>query len=384
MLEELRSEIPASVVVENGETVLNMGPHHPSSHGVIRLVLTLDGEVIHTVTPDIGYLHRAIEKIAEKTTYYTFVPFTDRVDYLGAMFMNHGYAMAVEKLAGIEVPERADYLRVLADELNRIASHLIFIGSMTMDLGAYTPFVQALREREKINDIIEELCGARLTYNYIRVGGVAFDLTPNLPEKILRFLDGFEVFIEEFDKLITYNEIFVKRAVNIGIIPADKAISYGLVGPNLRASGVDYDVRRDAPYSVYSRLNFDVPVGNDKYGTVGDSFNRFLLRIAELHQSVRLIRQALKDLPSGPVMAKVPRKIKVEPGKDAFSRVESARGDTLYYIMAGANNTPHRVRVRTGSFTAVSVVSEFGRGVMLADLVAIFAGLDIVAPEIDR
>lgn len=384
MVDKLRPEIPACVVVEDGEIVLNMGPHHPSTHGVIRLILTLDGEVIHTVTPDIGYLHRAIEKIAEKTTYYSFVPFTDRVDYLGAMFMNHGYAMAVEKLAGIEVSPRADYLRVLADEFNRIASHLIFMGTMTMDLGAYTPFLHALREREKINDIIEALCGARLTYNYIRVGGVSFDMPAGLAEKILKFLDGYKVFLDEFDRLITYNEIFVKRAVNVGIIPAEMAISYGLVGPNLRASGVNYDVRRDAPYGVYPELDFDVVVGDGKYGTVGDVFDRLLVRIAETVQSARLIRQVLQKMPAGPIMSKLPRKLKVEAGKDAFSRVESARGDTLFYIVAGGGNTPHRLRIRTGSFTGLSVVPEISQGVMVADLVAIFASTDVIAPETDR
>jgi len=384
MLDELKSEIPASVVVEDGETVLNMGPHHPSTHGVIRLILTLDGEVINTVTPDIGYLHRAIEKIAEKTSYYGFTPFTDRVDYLGAMFMNHGYAMAVEKLVGIEVPARADYLRVLADELNRIASHLIFMGTMTMDLGAYTPFLHALREREKINDIIEILCGARLTYNYIRVGGVAFDMPEGLTEKILEFLDGYDVFLDEFDRLITYNEIFVKRATNVGVIPADLAISYGLVGPNLRASGVNYDVRRDAPYGVYPELEFDVVVGDGKYGTLGDTFDRLLVRIGETVQSARLIRQVLQKMPAGPIMAKVPRKVKTEAGKDAFSRVESSRGDTLFYLVAGGGNTPHRLRIRTGSFTCLSVVPEISHGVMVADLVAIFASTDVIAPETDR
>ncbi len=384
MVDELRPEIPAGVLVEDGEMVLNMGPHHPSTHGVIRLILTMDGEVIHTVTPDIGYLHRAIEKIAEKTPYYTFMPFTDRIDYLGAMFMNHGYAMAVEKLAGIEVPRRAEYLRVLADELNRMASHLIFMGTMTMDIGAYTPFLHALREREKINDIIEALCGARLTYNYIRVGGVSFDLPPGLTGQILDFLDGYEVFLDEFDRLITYNEIFVKRVANVGIIPADMAISYGLVGPNLRASGVDYDVRRDAPYSVYPELNFDVITGDDKYGSVGDAFNRLRVRIAETAQSARLIRQVLQKMPTGPIMGKLPRKLKLDPGKDAFSRVESSRGDTLFYIVAGGGNSPHRLRVRTGSFTALSVVPEIGQGVMVADLVAIFASTDVIAPETDR
>lgn len=372
------------LVEENGDMVLNMGPHHPSTHGVLRLILSMDSEVIGKLTADIGYLHRGIEKIGEGIPWQGFMPYTDRIDYLGAMFVNHGYAMAVEKLLGTEVPPRAEYLRVVADELNRIASHIICLGSVTMDLGAYTPFLHGIREREKINDIFEEWFGARLTYNYMRIGGVSYDLPPGMKEKILDFLDGFEIFVEEFNNLISFNEIFIKRCADVGVISREDAIGYSLIGPNLRASGVDFDVRRDQPYGVYPDLEFDVCVGRGVKGTVGDVFDRFYVRIEEMLQSVRLIRQALAMMPIGPIMGKVPKKIKPEKGLSAHARVEGARGDLFTYVMSDGTVNPHRIHLRTGSFTAFSVVEKLAPGMMIADLVALFASLDIIAPETDR
>lgn len=371
-------------VEEGGEMVLNMGPHHPSTHGVIRLILRLDSEVISAVTPDIGYLHRGIEKLAEKAGWAGFMPYTDRVDYLGAMFVNHAFARVAERLLGIEVPRRAEYLRVLADELNRIASHLICLGSITMDVGAYTPFLHGIREREKINDIFEEWCGARLTYNFMRIGGVAFDLPSGLRTKILDFLDGFEAFVDEFNRLITWNEIFVKRCAGIGVITPEMAIAYGLVGPNLRASGVDFDLRRDMPYSVYHELDFEVPIGRGYAGKVGDTFDRFYVRILEMQESAKIIRQVLRKLPLGPIMGKVPKKIKPEKGAEAHARIESARGDLFIYAMADGTENPWRLRIRTGSFNALSIVGAVAPGMMVADLVAFFASLDVIAPETDR
>ena len=378
------SGLQAELVQEYGQTVLNMGPHHPSTHGVIRFVLAMDGEVVASARPDIGYLHRGMEKIAEGITYQAFMPYTDRIDYLGAMFVNHAWAMAVERLAGVEVPPRAEYLRVLVDELNRVASHLICLGSITMDLGAYTPFLNAVREREVINDIIEELCGARLTYNYMRVGGVSFDLTPGLGTKILDWARGFEVFLGEFDRLITYNAIFLNRCANVGVIEPAEAISYGLVGPNLRASGVDFDLRRDLPYGAYPAFKFRVPLGVGKVGAVGDVFDRFWVRIEEIHASLGLIRQALADMPEGPVLTKVPRKLKTDKGADAHARVESARGDELAYVVADGTEKPYRAHFRTGSFNGLSIFERKTRGMMIADLVAFFASLDVIAPETDR
>jgi len=372
------------LVEEDGEMILNMGPHHPSTHGVLRMILSMDSEVIRCLSADLGYLHRGIEKIGESIPWQGFMPYTDRVDYLGAMFVNHGYAMAVERLLGVEVPPRAEYLRVVADELNRIASHIICIGSVTMDLGAYTPFLHGIREREKINDIIEEWCGARLTYNYMRIGGVSFDLTPGLKIKILEFLDGFEVFVQEFNNLISFNEIFIKRCAGVGTITPEDAVGYGLIGPNLRASGVDFDVRRDHPYGVYPELDFDVCVGRGIKGEVGDVYDRFWLRIEEMLQSVRLIRQAIERMPMGPIMGKVPKKIKPEKGASAHSRVEGARGDLFTYVMSNGTVNPHRIHIRTGSFNAFSIVEKLAPGMMIADLVALFASLDIIAPETDR
>ena len=248
------------------EMTLNMGPQHPSTHGVLRFIVKADGEVMREAIPDVGYLHRSIEKIAEKVGYHGFMPYTDRVDYVAAMPCNQGWGMVCEKLAGIEVPRRAEYCRVIAVELNRIASHLLSVGSMGMDIGAYTPFTHALREREYINDLLEELCGARLTFNYMRIGGVAWDLPPDWVPKAVAFLDRFEPLIDEYNALISYNKIYVERLANVAIITAEEAIDYNLVGPNLRGSGVKYDVRKDMPYSVYPEFEFDVPIGTGEIG----------------------------------------------------------------------------------------------------------------------
>jgi len=364
--------------------LLNMGPQHPSTHGVINFLVETDGEVIARAIPEVGYLHRGIEKIAEQCAYPSFMPYTDRVDYLAAMFANQVYAMAVEKLQGIEVPERAEYLRVVTAELNRIASHFIGAGSMAMDLGAYTPFMYWVREREAINDLIEEVCGARLTYNYHRIGGVASDIPVGWDKKVLAYLDHLEPMVDEFDRLISGNEIFVERLANIAVISAEEAIAYGLVGPNLRASGVDWDIRRDAPYSVYDKLQFDVPLGKGVRGVVGDSYDRFEVRIREIRESVKIVRQAIQGLPEGEVLAKVPKKIKPEAGKDCYVKVESARGELGVYLYADGSDHPGRLKIRTGSFSAMSIIESKSPGLMIADLVALIASLDVVAPEIDR
>ena len=368
-----------------GDMLLNMGPQHPSTHGVINFLVQTDGEVMKRAIPEVGYLHRSLEKIGERCTYNGYMPYTDRVDYIAAMFANQGWAMAIERLLGVTVPRRAEYCRVIACELNRISSHLISVGTMAMDIGAVTPFPYALREREYINDLLEELCGARLTYNYLRIGGVAFDLPSNFEEKLATFLDHFEKIITEFNRLLTYNEIFVKRLANLAVIPADMAIDYCLVGPNLRASGVKFDVRTDLPYSIYPELQFDVPVGRGEVGTTGDSWDRFWCRVEEMRQSCRILRQCLAQIPKdGETMAKVPRKIKFTEGQEAYSRIESARGDMQYYVIAGGAENAYRVKIRTGSFTAMGIIDVLSRGLMIADLVALIASLDVVAPEIDR
>jgi len=369
--------------LETEEMTLNMGPQHPSTHGVLRFVVKADGEVMRQAIPDVGYLHRSIEKISEKVGWHGFMPYTDRVDYIAAMFCNQGWGMVTEKLAGIEVPKRGEYCRVIAAELNRISSHLISVGTMTLDIGAITPFFHAIREREKINDLLEELCGARLTYNYMRIGGVAWDLPPGFAEKTLAFLDRFEPMLAEYDDLISGNKIYVERCANVAVISAQEAINYNLVGPNLRASGVRYDVRRDEPYSVYPEFEFEVPVGQGMHGQVGDSFDRYWVRIQEMLQSVKILRQCFKQIPDGPVVAKVPRKLKPPKG-DAYIRVESARGDMGWYAVSDGSEFPYRCKVRTGSFAAMAIIDKVSQGLMLADLVTVIASLDIVAPEVDR
>jgi NADH-quinone oxidoreductase subunit D len=282
------------------DMTLSMGPQHPSTHGVLRFVVRADGEVMREAIPDIGYLHRSIEKIAEKVGWHGFMPYTDRVDYVAAMFCNHGWAMAAETLAKIEVPRRAEFCRVIADELCRLHSHLLAAGSTAMDLGAFTPFTHAIRERENLNDLFEELCGSRLTFHYMRIGGVGWDIPPGWSDKVLHFLDRFEPMLEEYDRLITNNKIFAERLANIAVVSPQDAIAWNLVGPNLRGSGVRYDVRKDDPYSVYGELDFDVPVGVGQCGTVGDAFDRYVVRLREMRESCRIIRQCLEKIPDGP------------------------------------------------------------------------------------
>ena len=365
------------------EMVLNMGPHHPSTHGVLRFTLRTDGEVIYGCQPDIGYLHRGLEKIAEQITYYQFMPFTDRIDYLAAMNCNLGYAIAVERLAGIEVPPRADYIRVLVAELNRIISHLISVGTFAMDAGAVTPFTHALRERERANDLFEELCGARLTYNYIRFGGVALDLPEGFLERLGGFLDYFEPRLRQFNRLISTNKIFKERLRGVGRISPDQALGYALVGPNLRASGIDWDLRRDEPYSVYADLEFEVPVGTPELGEPGDCHHRYWVRIREMQQSVRLLRQCIERMPGGPHRNKVTRKLKLPPGEH-YVRTEAPRGELGFYLISRGEDRPYRLRIRTGSFSAMSIIGALSPGLMVADLVVLIASLDVIAPEVDR
>jgi NADH-quinone oxidoreductase subunit D len=376
-----RSQNGGGVVTE--DMTLNMGPQHPSTHGVLRFVVRADGEVMKSAIPDVGYLHRSIEKIAEKVGWHGFIPYTDRVDYVAAMFCNHGWSMAAEKLAGIEVPKRAEYCRVIADELCRLHSHLLSVGTMAMDIGAFTPFTHAIREREYLNDLFEELCGARLTFHYMRIGGVGWDLPPGWGEKVLVFLDRFEAMIEEYNRLISYNKIFVARLADVAVVSAAEAIDFNLVGPNLRGSGVRYDVRRDDPYSIYPELDFEIPVGRGEMGTLGDSFDRYIVRMDEMKQSCRILRQCLLQIPKGPVIAKVPRNFK-PPAGDTYVRLESARGDMGWYVVSDGTAFPYRCKIRTGSFAAISMVQKLSRNLMIADLIAVIASLDLVAPEIDR
>ncbi len=365
------------------EMTLNMGPQHPSTHGVLRFVVKADGEIMRTALPDIGYLHRSIEKISEKVGYHGFMPYTDRVDYVSAMQCNQGWAMVCERAAGIEVPRRGEFCRVIACELGRIASHLLSVGTMVMDIGGMTPFTHAIREREKVNNLLEDLCGARLTFNYMRIGGVAWDLPPGYTEQVTAFLDQFEPLIDEYNDLISYNKIYVERLANVAAVSKEEAINYNLVGPNLRGCGFQYDVRRDEPYSIYPELDFEVPVGTGEVGTLGDCFDRYMVRIKELKESCKIVRQCLEIIPDGPVLARVAKKLKPPVG-DAHVRVEASRGDMGWYVVSDGSEFPYRTKIRTGSFSAMSIVDKLSRGIMIADLIALIASLDVVAPEVDR
>ncbi len=366
------------------EIVLNMGPHHPSTHGVLRFVVYTDGEIMRKAVPDMGYLHRGMEKIAEQHTYPNYMPFTDRINYLEAMFTNQAWAMAAERLLGLEVPPRAEYLRTIACELNRIANHCVTLGCISMDLGAYTPFVYLLREREKINDLFEALCGNRLTFNYMRIGGVAQDAPEGWLDDIRRFLDKFDKVMNELPSLISGNEILLQRMLGIAPTCAEDAVAYGLVGPNLRASGVDWDLRRDQPYSVYPEFEFDVPVGRGEERAVeGDCFYRWQVREEEMRQSSRILRQAIDRVPSGEITCKVPRKIK-PPAAEVYAAVEGARGEIGVYLVSDGSPNPYRAKWRSSSFSALSMIEYISPGLMIADLVAVIATMDTIAPEMDR
>jgi NADH-quinone oxidoreductase subunit D len=317
------------------------------------------------------------------TPYLGVIPYTDRVDYLSAMFCNQAWCIAIEKLAAIEVPRRAEYMRVIACELNRIINHLIAVGTIAMDLGAFTPFLHGIREREIVNDIMEKICGARLNYSYMRFGGVCRDFVPGLDKEILAFLDRFENFVPEFNRLITGNEIFVKRLIHVGVISRELAISHSLGGPNLRGSGVDFDVRRDFPYSAYPDFKFDVVAGRNYRGEVGDSYSRYMVRLDEMLESVRIVRQAVQGLPEGEFIGKTPKKLKVPPG-EIYSRVESPRGELGFFVVSDGKDQAYRVKIRTGSFAAMTVIPQVAPGLMVADMTAFFGSLDIVAPEVDR
>jgi len=369
--------------LETDELVINMGPQHPSTHGVLRLILKTDGELVREVTPVIGYLHRGLEKIAERLNYHQFMPYTDRLDYLASMNCNFAYASTVEKLAGIPVPKRAEYIRVIMAELNRIASHLVFFGTSGLESGAVTPVLYGFRERELILNLFDMTCGQRLTYNYFRIGGVADDLPNGFVEKARAFCDYFEPKIKEYNNLLSYNEIFIKRTANIAVLTPDLAIAYGVSGPNIRASGIKWDIRRNEPYSVYPELEFEIPVGSGEVGTVGDIWDRYMLRIREMGESLKIVRQALDKIPDGEYCAKVPRMLKI-PAGEGYCRFENPRGDLGFYLVSDGSNKPYRLKIRAPSFANLWVIPEITRGAMISDLVMAVGSLDIILPEIDR
>jgi NADH-quinone oxidoreductase subunit D len=369
--------------VQSEEMLVNMGPQHPSTHGVLRVVLRTDGEMVLEAVPHLGYLHRCKEKIAENLAYYQYIGYTDRLDYLTAMNNNHAWAMAVEKLTDVEVPPRAEYIRVIAAELNRIASHLVSFGTYGLDLGAFTPFLYAFRDREYVLDLFEQLCGARLTLSYINVGGVTWDLPPGFLEKVKEFIDYFEPKIDEYNDLLSYNHIFIKRTGNVGVVSKDQAIRYALSGPMIRGSGIPLDLRKDRPYSVYDRIEFDVCVGDGRMGKLGDCWDRYWVKMAEMKQCCRILRQCIKQVPEGPFRAKLPRMMRVPPG-EVYCEYENPRGHLGFYIESQGGTIPYRVKIRGPSFVNLAVTGELCRNVLLADVPAIVGSIDIVMGEVDR
>lgn len=385
------------------EITLSMGPQHPSTHGVLHLLLDMNGEKIVRAYPDIGYLHRGTEKIAENLLYHQFVPYTDRLDYMCGMSNNLAYVMAVEKLLGIEVTERAKYIRVVAAELSRIAGHLLCVGAWALDLGAMTVLLYAFREREMALDLFEMICGARMTHNYLRVGGVRYDLQPAFKEKCLEFADLLPQRLNDYEQLLTENRIWLKRNKGVGVISAEDAINLGLSGPTIRSSGVKWDIRKDEPYLVYDRFDFDIPTGEN-----GDCFDRYVVRMEEMRQAAKIIKQALSQIPDGkpcvdiPDVVPPPRKdietnmealinhfklishgFKVPKG-EAYSSIESPKGELGFYIVSDGSERPFRVKIRAPSFVNLQAIDPMCKDVYLADVVAVVSSLDPVFGEADK
>ena len=382
---------------------INMGPQHPATHGVLRIVLELDGEVIVKATPHIGHLHRGIEKLAESKTYHQSIPFTDRLDYTNAMGNNLAYVLAVEKLLGIEIPKRAQYLRVMMAELQRIAAHLIWLGTHVLDMGATTPIFYTFREREDILRIFEEVAGGRLTPTYMRIGGVSKDLPDGITEKIKEFVQAFPGHMKEYETLLTKNVIWLKRTKGVGIISKEDAINWGMTGPSLRGSGVKYDVRKAFPYSSYEEFDFDIPIGS-----VGDVYDRYVVRLREMEWSNGIVEQALERLPKGSVIANDPRitlppkddviqdiaslirqfKIVSEgfhpPKGEVYVSVEASKGELGYYLVSDGSNRPLRMRIRPPSFLNLSALPKMIEGSLIADVISAIGSIDIVLGEIDR
>jgi NADH-quinone oxidoreductase subunit D len=369
---------------QGDDLILQMGPQHPSTHGVLRLELVLDGELVKHVRPHIGYLHRCFEKHAEAMTYPQVIPYADRMDYLAAMSMELGYVLTVEKLMGLtDLPERLQYIRVIIAELQRIASHLLAIGTFGLDVGAITPFLWCFRDREKVLDLFEWASGARLLYNYLWIGGVMQDLPAGFGSRVLEFLDYFEPRVRELNDLLSFNKIFIERTAHIGVLSPAVAISYGIGGPNLRGSGVKWDLRKEEPYGIYERFDFDVPIGTGEFGTLGAAWDRYMVRVREMLESIKILRQAIDQLPGGDPNEAMPRRIRPPEG-DAYMRTESPRGEIGFYLVSDGSEHPYRCKGRSPCFTAVSAVNDIGSGTLVADLVAIVGSLDIVLGEIDR
>ncbi len=361
-----------------GDLIINVGPQHPATHGVLHLVITLNGETIKKVEPHLGYIHRSIEKMCESLTYRQFIYVTSRMDYLSSHINNHCCALVVEKGMQIEVPERAQVIRVIMDELTRIASHELWWGAMGMDIGAFTPFFHAFRERESINDIMEETCGARLTMNYMVPGGVMQDIHPNFQQKVKDFIAFYKTKMNEADELLTGNIIFQNRMKGVGVLSKEDAISFGCTGPVARGSGVLCDTRKLYPYEIYNKVEFDEVIE-----TAGDSLARYMVRLKEIKQSIRIIEQLIDNIPEGDFQAKTKAVLKLPKG-EFYSRVETARGEFGVYIVSEGATTPYRIKFRSPGFSNLSALDSMARGGKLGDLVAMMGTLDLVIPDIDR
>jgi len=367
------------VAIKTEPLIVNVGPQHPSTHGVFRMRVTLDGEIITDAEMVIGYLHRSMEKLAEERTWTQNIPFTDRMDYLAAMTGNLAYCLTVERLAGIEVPERAQRLRVLFAELQRIASHAMANGTFLNDCGAWqTPLFYMFREREKILDLFEMTCGARLTLNYMRIGGVAFDLPDEFMPALRALVDELPDRVAEYEQLLVDNEILLMRARDVGVLPPELAINASTSGPVLRGSGIAWDIRKADPYSGYDQYEFDIPVGHN-----GDSYDRFMVRMEEVRQSVRIIKQAMERLPPGPHCAEVPLNLRPPPG-EVYARIESPKGELGFYLVSDGGPTPYRFHVRSPSLLNLSALREMVIGQTVADAVVTLGSIDINLGEVDR
>lgn len=374
-----QSTHPAPQTLKSDQLFVNLGPQHPSTHGVLRVGLTIEGEIVVKAVPEIGYLHRGTEKLAELRGYHQCVVISDRWDYLSAMNNNLVFCLAAEKLMKVEVPERASHLRVIMCELNRIASHLLFFGTFGIDMGAFTAFLHAFRERELVLDLFEMSCGARLTYNYIRLGGVMKDVDDKWLAKTKEFLEFFKPRLAEYDDLLSFNPIFLDRTKGVGPITAEQALSWGLSGPMLRASGVSYDARKWEPYCTYSQFSFDVPLGEK-----GDCWDRYYCRVREMHESVKIVEQAIAKLQPGPVLgkgvAKVPKPV---PG-ETYVHIEGARGNLGLHLVSDGNGAPYRLHLRAPSFINLAMLQEILVGERMSDVIAILGSTDIVLGEVDR
>jgi NADH-quinone oxidoreductase subunit D len=370
--------MPEATFLDANELVLNMGPQHPATHGVLRVKLRLDGEKVLGSEAVIGYLHRGVEKIAENRTYTQFAPYTDRMDYVAAVTNGMGYVEAVEKLLGVEVPPRAQYTRMILAELQRIASHLLWLGTHALDLGAMTPVFYTFREREEILKIFENYCGARLTTHAFRIGGLQYDLYDGFEKEVTQFCDYFMPKIDEYEALLTKNRIWINRTKRVGILSPEDAVALGVTGPVLRGSGVKWDVRKAQPYEAYDKVEFEVPTGEN-----GDTYDRYLVRVQEMRQSVRITRQCVERIAPGPIMGKVGKVIKPPIG-EVYHSIEAPKGELGYFVVSDGSTHPYRVRVRPPSFVNLQALDTMIRGHLVADVVAVIGTLDIVLGEVDR